>query len=181
MSLAGHLIRRFLLIIPMTIGITMLLFIVTHAVPVDPLVVILNEKSLENPEAVRAATEKWGLDKPMPVQYPYFFHALATDVGLDVLVEIHDEPELERALAVGATLIGVNQRDLVTFEVDTDRAARMAPLMPDGVVRVAESGVRGPDDAARLADAGYHAVLVGESLVTAGDPRGGVAALRAAG
>ena len=109
------------------------------------------------------------------------FHDLATDLGLDVLVEIHDEAELERALAVGATLIGVNQRDLVTFEVDTDRAVRMAPLMPQGVVRVAESGVRGPDDAARLAAAGYHAVLVGESLVPAGDPRGGVAALRAAG
>ncbi|MGB3055875.1 MAG: indole-3-glycerol-phosphate synthase TrpC, partial [Acidimicrobiales bacterium] len=82
---------------------------------------------------------------------------------------------------VGATVIGVNQRDLVTFQVDTDRAVRMAPLMPAGVVRVAESGVRGPDDAARLAEAGYHAVLVGESLVTSGDPRGGVAALRAAG
>ncbi len=109
------------------------------------------------------------------------FHELAVEVGLDVLVEIHDEPELERALGVGATLIGVNQRDLVTFEVDTDRAVRMAPLMPDGVVRVAESGVRGPDDAARLAAAGYHAVLVGESLVTSGDPRAGVAALRSAG
>lgn len=109
------------------------------------------------------------------------FHDLAVEVGLDALVEIHDEPELERALAVGATLVGVNQRDLVTFEVDTDRAVRMAPLMPEGVVRVAESGVRGPDDAARLAEAGYHAVLVGESLVTAGDPRHGVAALRAVG
>jgi indole-3-glycerol phosphate synthase len=108
------------------------------------------------------------------------FHDLATEVGLDALVEIHDEPELDRALAVGATLIGVNQRDLVTFEVDTDRAVRMAPLMPDGVVRVAESGVRGSEDAARLARAGYHAVLVGESLVTSGDPRAGVAALRSA-
>lgn len=105
------------------------------------------------------------------------FHDLATDLGLDVLVEIHDEAELERALAVGATLIGVNQRDLVTFEVDTDRAVRMAPLMPQGVVRVAESGVRGPDDAARLAAAGYHAVLVGETLVTSGDPAAAVAAL----
>lgn len=108
-------------------------------------------------------------------------HALAVELGLDVLVEIHDEPELERALAVGATLIGVNQRDLVTFEVDTDRAVRMAPQMPDGVVRVAESGVRGVDDATRLADAGYHAVLVGESLVTAGDHAAAVAALRAVG
>jgi indole-3-glycerol phosphate synthase len=109
------------------------------------------------------------------------FHALALEVGLDALVEIHDEAELDRALAVGATLVGVNQRDLVTFQVDTDRAVRMAPQMPDGVVRVAESGVRGVDDATRLADAGYHAVLVGESLVTHGDPTAGVAALRAIG
>ncbi|MDZ7673603.1 MAG: indole-3-glycerol phosphate synthase TrpC [Acidimicrobiales bacterium] len=106
------------------------------------------------------------------------FHALAIEVGLDALVEIHDEPELERALAVGATLVGVNQRDLVTFEVDHDRAVRMAPQFPAGVVSVAESGVRGADDAAALAAAGYDAVLVGESLVTSGDPAGAVAALR---
>lgn len=108
-------------------------------------------------------------------------HALAVEVGLDVLVEVHDEPELERALGVGASLVGVNQRDLVTFEVDTDRAVRMAPQMPDGVVRVAESGVRGVEDAAHLAAAGYHAVLVGESLVTAGDHGAAVAALRGIG
>jgi indole-3-glycerol phosphate synthase len=105
-------------------------------------------------------------------------HALAIELGLDALVEIHDEPELERALAVGATLVGVNQRDLVTFEVDTDRAVRMAPQMPAGVVRVAESGVRGVEDATELARAGYHAVLVGESLVTAGDHAAAVASLR---
>lgn len=109
------------------------------------------------------------------------FHALATEVGLDVLVEVHDEPELERALAVGASLVGVNQRDLVTFEVDTERAVRMAPQMPAGVIRVAESGVRGVADATDLAEAGYHAVLVGESLVTAGDHAAAVAALRAVG
>jgi indole-3-glycerol phosphate synthase len=109
------------------------------------------------------------------------FRALAGEVGIDALVEIHDEAELERAVTVGATLVGVNQRDLVTFEVDTDRAVRMAPQMPDGVVRVAESGVRGPDDAARLAAAGYRAVLVGESLVTSGDPAAAVTALRAVG
>ena len=107
------------------------------------------------------------------------FHSLAMDVGLDVLVEIHDETELERALAVDATLVGVNQRDLVTFEVDTERAVRMAPLMPEGVVRVAESGVRGADDVAVLGEAGYHAVLVGETLVRHGDPEQGVAELRA--
>jgi indole-3-glycerol phosphate synthase len=109
------------------------------------------------------------------------FHDLAAEIGLDALVEVHDEGELERALAVGAGLVGVNQRDLVTFEVDTARAVRMAPLMPDHVVRVAESGVQGAGDAAVLADAGYHAVLVGESLVTSGDPAAAVAALRAVG
>ena len=108
------------------------------------------------------------------------FMALANQVGLDALVEIHDEEELERAVAAGADLIGVNQRDLVTFAVDTDRAVRMAPQMPAGVVRVAESGIAGPHDASVLAEAGYHAVLVGESLVTSGDPRRGTAALRAA-
>jgi indole-3-glycerol phosphate synthase len=98
------------------------------------------------------------------------FHALATEIGLDALVEVHDERELEVALGVGATLVGVNQRDLVTFEVDNDRAARMAAAIPDGIVKVAESGVRGGDDARALHDAGYHAVLVGETLVTATDP-----------
>ena len=76
------------------------------------------------------------------------FVGLAGDLGLDALVEIHDEAELERALAAGADLVGVNQRDLVTFAVDTARALRMAPLMPAGVVRVAESGITGPADAA---------------------------------
>lgn len=108
------------------------------------------------------------------------FHRLALELGLDALVEIHDEAELDRALAVDADLIGVNQRDLVTFRVDTDRAVRMAPQMPDGVIRVAESGITGPADAARLVAAGYHAVLVGESLVTSGDPAAAVAALRSA-
>ncbi len=107
------------------------------------------------------------------------FHDLALEIGLDVLVETHDEHEVERALAVGATLIGVNQRDLVTFEVDTARAIRVGGSLPESVIRVAESGVRGPDDASALRAAGYHAVLVGEALVTSGDPAAGVAALRA--
>lgn len=109
------------------------------------------------------------------------FHTLATEIGLDALVEVHDEVELQRARNVGATLIGVNQRDLVTFQVDHARAVRMASQFPDEVVSVAESGVRGPQDAAALYAAGFDAVLVGESLVTSGDPRAGVAALRAAG
>lgn len=107
------------------------------------------------------------------------FFALATEIGLDVLVEIHDEAELERAVMIGADLVGVNQRDLVTFEVDTARAVRMAPLMPQGVVRVAESGVQGVSDALSLREAGYHAVLVGEHLVRSGDPTSAVASLRA--
>ena len=109
------------------------------------------------------------------------FHRLAIEIGLDVLVEIHDERELERAMRVDATLVGVNQRDLVTFQVDHERALRMAGVIPRGVVRVAESGVRGPTDAAALADAGYDAVLVGETLVTAADPAAAVRALRQRG
>lgn len=106
--------------------------------------------------------------------------ALARHLGLDALVEAHDEAEVELALAAGATLIGVNQRDLVTFEVDTGRAVRVAAAIPTGVVRVAESGIGGPADARRLAEAGYQAVLVGEALVRSGDPAAAVAALRGA-
>lgn len=95
--------------------------------------------------------------------------ALATELGLDALVEVHDHPELERALAVGARLVGVNQRDLSTFAVDHERALRLAAAIPEAVLAVAESGIRGADDAARLAAAGYQAVLVGESLVRSPD------------
>ena len=98
------------------------------------------------------------------------FFDLAMHIGLDVLVETHDESELDRALTVGANIVGVNQRDLITFEVDHARAERMASLIPPTVVRVAESGVRDAHDARRLRDAGYDAVLVGESIVTAVDP-----------
>jgi indole-3-glycerol phosphate synthase len=105
---------------------------------------------------------------------------LAAHLGLDALVEVHDEAEVDVAASAGATLIGVNQRDLVTFEVDTERAVRVAGCIPAGVVRVAESGIRGPADARRLADAGYHAVLVGEALVRSGDPAAAVAGLRGA-
>lgn len=97
------------------------------------------------------------------------FHNFALELGLDVLVEIHDEPELDLALEVGAKMIGVNQRNLRTFEVDQQRAVRIAKKIPGSVVRVAESGVRTRDDALQLRDAGYHAVLVGESLVTSKD------------
>ena len=106
------------------------------------------------------------------------FVDLAAEVGLDALVEVHDEAELDRALSAGASLVGVNQRDLVTFEVDTARAKRVAKAMPDDVVRVAESGIRDGADAADLYAAGFHAILVGETLVTAPDPAAAVRSLK---
>ena len=107
--------------------------------------------------------------------------AIASDIGLAALFEIHDEAELERVLSADAQIIGVNQRDLLTFEVDQERAIRMAPQIPAGRVRVAESGVRGPVDAGTLHAAGFDAVLVGESVVTSGGRAQAVAALRQAG
>lgn len=106
------------------------------------------------------------------------FSSLAARLGLDALVEVHDEAELERALSLEPAVVGVNQRDLETFSVDPDRAREMAPLIPHDVVAVAESGVTGPEDARLLAGAGYDAVLVGEAAVTAGDRRRAVEALR---
>ena len=105
----------------------------------------------------------------------------AVSIGLTPLVEVHDEEEVRRALDAGARLIGVNARDLKTLEVKRDTFARLAPLVPDDVVRVAESGVRGPHDLIAYANAGADAVLVGESLVTGKDPRAAVADLVAAG
>ena len=95
---------------------------------------------------------------------------LCREVDIDALVEVHDEAELELAMNAGAVMVGVNQRDLVTFAVDQARAVRMAPRIPDHVVRVAESGVRGRDDALALRAAGYDAILVGEHLVTSTNP-----------
>ena len=105
---------------------------------------------------------------------------LASSLGLAALVEVHDAQELARATALGATLVGVNQRDLTTFEVDRSLAARLAERMPPGTVTVAESGVRGAEDAVALAAAGYDAVLVGETLVTSADPGAAVLDLRGA-
>jgi indole-3-glycerol phosphate synthase len=105
------------------------------------------------------------------------YRQLALDAGLDALVEVHDAPELDRALAAGADLIGVNQRDLKTFEIDRTLAVRLAERIPAGVVKVAESGVRDRADVAALEDAGYDAILVGESVVTADDPGAAVRGL----
>lgn len=99
---------------------------------------------------------------------------VAERIGIDVLVEVHDEHEVSRATAVGARMIGVNQRDLATFEVDRDRAVRVASMIPPGVARVAESGIRGRADVESLRSAGYDAVLVGEHLVMSSDPAAAV-------
>ena len=98
--------------------------------------------------------------------------ALADELGLAALVEVHDERELERALAAGSRIVGVNQRDLRTFVVDHDRACALASQIPAGVLAVAESGIRDAHDARRLAEAGYDAILVGETLVRAEDRPG---------
>jgi indole-3-glycerol phosphate synthase len=105
----------------------------------------------------------------------------AISIGLTPLVEVHDEEEVDRALAAGARLIGVNARNLRTLDVDRDTFARLAPRIPDDVVRVAESGVRGPHDVFEYAKQGAHVVLVGETLVRGEDPRAAVADLVAAG
>ncbi len=97
------------------------------------------------------------------------FSALARSLSLTALVEVHDEGELGRALRAEARVIGVNQRDLKTFAVDHERACSLVAGIPSDVVAVAESGVRDGDDARRLADAGFDAILVGETLVRAGD------------
>jgi indole-3-glycerol phosphate synthase len=94
----------------------------------------------------------------------------ATELGLDVLTEVHDERELERALDAGLTLIGVNSRDLRTFRVDLGTAFRLAEQIPRGVLPVAESGIESAADIARLRAAGYRAFLIGETLMKAPAP-----------
>jgi indole-3-glycerol phosphate synthase len=108
-------------------------------------------------------------------------HAEARELGLTVLVEVHDEPEIARALEVGAELVGVNARNLKTLDVDPDTFGRLVGLLPADVVKVAESGITGPDDAARYAAEGADVVLVGEALVRDGDPATAVATMRRAG
>lgn len=90
--------------------------------------------------------------------------------GMDALVEVKDEREVEIAMAVGAELVGVNHRDLRTFQVDHGLTARLRPLVPPAVVFVAESGIHTAEDARRMRSAGADAVLVGEALMRSGDP-----------
>lgn len=104
----------------------------------------------------------------------------AESIGLTPLVEVHDEEEIDRAVDAGAKLLGVNARNLRTLEVDRDLFARLVPRIPEGIVKVAESGIRGPRDVIDYARAGADAILVGESLVTGKEPRTAVADLVAA-
>ncbi len=96
--------------------------------------------------------------------------AEASDVGVDAIVEAHTIPEVLRATGAGATIIGVNNRDLTTFTTDLSVAERSADVMPSDVVRIAESGVSSREGAARMRAAGYDAILVGEALVRHRDP-----------
>lgn len=117
------------------------------------------------------------LDEPMLAT----LHDEARSAGLDVLVEVHDDAEVAAAHRIGATIVGVNARDLRSFTIDRDAFARLRPTLPDHALAVAESGIRGPEDVARAAREGADVVLVGESLVTAPDPVAAVVALVAAG
>jgi indole-3-glycerol phosphate synthase len=101
----------------------------------------------------------------------------ARELGLTVLVEVHDEAETERAVELGAELVGVNARNLKTLAVDEGTFGRLAPLVPDDRVKVAESGIFGPQDVKRFVAEGARAVLVGEALVREGDPRRAVASM----
>ncbi len=101
-------------------------------------------------------------------------------VGIEALVEAHSEAEAETAAAAGARIIGVNNRDLATFKTDLAVAERIAPMLPQGPTLVGESGVSTAAGAARMAAAGYDAILVGEALVTSDDPAGLIGALQAA-
>ncbi|WP_209707902.1 indole-3-glycerol phosphate synthase TrpC [Crossiella equi] len=106
-------------------------------------------------------------------------HGLARELGLTPLVEAHTEDEVGRAAGIGAEVIGINARDLTTLQVDRAVFGRLAPLIPDGAVRVAESGVAGPEDVAEYHRHGADVVLVGEALVKSGDPREAIARFRA--
>lgn len=107
--------------------------------------------------------------------------AAAEQAGVEALVEVHDSTELERALAAGAHLVGVNNRDLQTFEVHLETSLSLARQLPPEVVRVSESGIAGVADARKVAEAGYDAVLVGEALVRSPDPAALVAELSSCG
>jgi indole-3-glycerol phosphate synthase len=106
------------------------------------------------------------------------FRELATQYGMAALVEVHDASELAAALDSGAEIVGVNNRNLHTFEVTLETSLRLIEKMPANVVKVAESGIHSPDDVRRLRAAGFHAFLVGEHLMKSADPAAALKALR---
>jgi indole-3-glycerol phosphate synthase len=95
---------------------------------------------------------------------------VSQEAGMDALVEVHDRLELDRALEAGAQLVGVNNRNLKTMEVSLETSLLLAPALPEGVLAVAESGIRSGDDVRRLRETGFSAFLIGESLMGAPDP-----------
>jgi indole-3-glycerol phosphate synthase len=124
----------------------------------------------------------WGADAVLLIvravgdEFPSLLRAIEA-LGMDALVEVFDDADLDRALDAGAATIGINHRDLTTFEVDPDRTQKLAPLVPDDRMIVALSGVSTRAEVDALASAGAHAVLVGESAVTAPDPAAKIAEL----
>jgi indole-3-glycerol phosphate synthase len=114
----------------------------------------------------------------LDVQQLRGFRELASQYGMAALVEVHDEYELDAALDSGADIIGVNNRNLHTFEVSLDTSLRLAAKMPAAIVKVAESGIQSRDDVQRLQSAGFHAFLVGEHLMKSADPAAALRELR---
>ena len=108
------------------------------------------------------------------------FLRVSSDCGIDALVEIHNEPELSRALNAGATLIGINNRNLTTFQVDLQTTEALAPLIPKDRVVISESGIKSLEDIRRVAAAGVHGALIGESLMRAANPQAVLKSFRAA-
>ena len=104
----------------------------------------------------------------------------ADHCGIDALVEVHDEPELNRALAAGATFIGINNRDLATFQVDLRTTEKLAPLIPTDRLVISESGIRSVEDVRRVAAAGVRGALIGESLMRAQNPQAVLESIREA-
>jgi indole-3-glycerol phosphate synthase len=102
------------------------------------------------------------------------------DLGMDALVEVHTQGEMQRAAAAGATLIGVNNRNLDTFDVSLETSIELAAIAPHGATLVSESGLRDADDLRRLLGHGYHGFLIGETLMRARNPRQALAELIAA-
>ena len=105
------------------------------------------------------------------------FYQMTAEMRMNSLIEVHNEEELERALKIGPKIIGINSRNLKTLEIDPLAFEKLLPLIPNGVIRVAESGISSRSDVEAVAAHGGNAILVGETLVKAGDPTLGISTL----